>query len=127
MGEPWPGCSIIKVTADEQENLARLGSVVPKDWIVREIRTDTAKFGASYKGGGKGLFDSQRDLGGWLELRLRPAHLDSEHDGIPDDWERAHGLDPNDLADGARAANADCYTHQEVYLNSLIPFPNQKL
>ena len=89
--------------------------------IVEEIRTGTAHHGASYKGGGKGIIDSQRDVGGWPELRSRPAPIDSDHDGMPDDWERAHGLSPNDPADGAKVAGADGYTHLELYLNSLAP------
>ncbi|MES2696516.1 MAG: pectate lyase [Verrucomicrobiota bacterium] len=89
--------------------------------IVEEIRTGTAKFGASYKGGGKGLIDSQKDVGGWPELKSLPAPVDTDHDGIPDAWEKAHGLNPNDPADGARAAKLDGYTHLELYLNSLVP------
>jgi pectate lyase len=88
--------------------------------IVEEVRTGTAKFGASYKGGGKGLIDSQRDVGGWPELRSLPAPIDTDHDGMPDDWETAHGLDPNNPADGARAATPRGYTHLERYLNSLV-------
>jgi hypothetical protein len=91
--------------------------------IIDEIRTGTARFGASYQGGGKGIIDSQRDVGGWPELRSLPAPLDSDHDGIPDEWERAHGLNPADPADGARAAVPGGYTHLELYLNSLVAAP----
>ena len=87
--------------------------------IIEEIRTGTAKFGASYKGGGKGIIDSQQDVGGWPELHSLPAPADSDHDGIPDEWERAHGLKPDDPADGALAAKAGGYTNLEIYLNSL--------
>ena len=89
--------------------------------IVEEVRTGTAKFGASYKGGGKGLIDSQRDVGGWPELRSLPAPVDTDHDGMPDEWEKVQGLDPNNPADGARAAPSNRYTNLERYLNSLIP------
>jgi hypothetical protein len=91
--------------------------------IVEEVRTGTARFGATYKGGGKGLIDSQRDVGGWPELRSLPAPADSDHDGLPDDWERAHGLDPLDPSDGARPAPGEGYTQLELYLNSLVPNP----
>ena len=37
--------------------------------VVEEIRTGTATFGESYKGGGKGIIDSQKDVGGWPELQ----------------------------------------------------------
>jgi hypothetical protein len=91
--------------------------------IVEEVRTCTARFGATYKGGGKGLIDSQRDVGGWPELRSLPAPVDTDHDGLPDEWERAHGLDPFDPSDGARPAPGEGYTQLELYLNSLVPNP----
>ncbi len=40
---------------------------------------------------------------------------DRDHDGMPDAWERARGLDPRDPADGARVG-ADGYTKLERYL-----------
>ena len=40
--------------------------------IIEEIRTGTAKFGETYKGGGKGIIDSQQAVGGWPELRSHP-------------------------------------------------------
>lgn len=103
------GCSLVRDAVDRR--------------IVEEVRTGTASFGASYKGGGKGLIDSQRDVGGWPELRSRPAPLDSDHDGMPDEWERAHGLDPRDPTDGPRLDKSG-YTHLENYLNSLVSVSN---
>jgi hypothetical protein len=89
--------------------------------IIHEIRTGTAKYGETYGGGGKGLIDSQKIVGGWPELRSRPAPVDSDRDGMPDEWEKRHGLDPNDPADGARDTNGNGYTNLEEYLNSLVP------
>ena len=40
--------------------------------------------------------DSQREAGGWPALRSAPAPVDSDGDGIPDEWEKAHGLNPHD-------------------------------
>ena len=40
-------------------------------------------------------------------------------DGMPDEWEDAHGLDKNNKADG-NTKGADGYTNLEVYLNSLV-------
>lgn len=88
--------------------------------IIREIRTGTARFGETYGGGGKGIIDSQKAVGGWPELHSKPAPVDTDHDGMPDDWERAHHLDPNNSADGALDANGDGYTNLEDYLNALV-------
>lgn len=88
--------------------------------IIEEIRSGTAKYGATYKGGGKGIIDSQTDVGGWPDLASLPAPPDTDRDGLPDTWEVAHGLDPGDPTDGARFGD-DGYTHLEHYLNSLVP------
>ena len=64
------------------------------------------------------IIDSQKDVGGWPAYASGPAPADADADGMPDDWERAHGLDPADPADGPRAGR-DGYTNLEVYLNEL--------
>ena len=38
---------------------------------------------------------------------------------MPDDWERQHGLNPNDATDGNQTAT-DGYTNLEHYLNGII-------
>jgi hypothetical protein len=40
---------------------------------------------------------------------------------MPDAWERAHGLDAANPADGPRDRDGDGYTNLEEYLNSLVP------
>ncbi len=65
------------------------------------------------------VIDSQAEVGGWPELRSLPAPLDSDHDGMPDDWERAHGLNPNNPTDRNGVRDGDGYTNLDKYLNSL--------
>jgi len=100
------GCSLARDSVDAR--------------IVNEIRTGTAKFGARYGGGGKGIIDSQAEVGGWPELRSKPAPSDTDHDGMPDDWEKKHKLDAHNPADGA-LVDRDGYTNLEKYLNALVP------
>ncbi|KAI0541312.1 fibronectin [Xylaria digitata] len=45
---------------------------------------------------------------------------DTDGDGIPDDWERAHGLDPQDPSDVMKIGSSG-YANIEVYVNSLVP------
>lgn len=87
--------------------------------IIEETRTGTARYGKQWNGGGTGIIDSQNDVGGWPELKSAPAPLDSDSDGIPDDWERTHHLNPNNSADG-RQITKDGYANLEVYLNELV-------
>ena len=104
------GCSLFRDSVDRR--------------IIEEIRTGTARFGETYGGGGKGIIDSQTAVGGWPELRSQSAPTDTDHDGMPDDWERKHGLDLNNSADGTSDANGNGYTNLEEYLNSITPPTN---
>ncbi len=80
-------------------------------------RSFTAKGG---KGGLFGIIDSQKDVGGYPVMKGGGAPADTDHDGLPDAWETAHGLDPANPADAAQpSAKARGYTQLEVYLNSL--------
>ncbi len=56
--------------------------------------------------------------GGWPLLSSTTPPTDSDHDGMPDDWELAHGLNPNDSTD-RNSIGQDGYTQLEVYLNTL--------
>jgi hypothetical protein len=64
------------------------------------------------------LINSQADVGGWPQLAPGRPWVDRDGDGIPDDWERAHGLNARDARDGARVT-ADGYTNLEHWLNEL--------
>jgi hypothetical protein len=56
----------------------------------------------------------------WPDYRTYNVPVDTDHDGIPDDWEKAHGLNPNDPNDANADCNGDGYTNLEKYLNSLV-------
>jgi hypothetical protein len=89
--------------------------------VIQEVRDGTFKFKGS-KTGLAGLPDSQDDVGGWEEYPEvhRAADWDTDGDGMPDDWEKSHGLNPKDPADGNKDFNGDGYTNLEKYLNSLV-------
>ncbi|MDR2804829.1 MAG: pectate lyase [Dysgonamonadaceae bacterium] len=94
------------------------GASLVRDAIDRRI-TDEVRNGA-FTYGDKGLIDSQSQVGGWPELSSLPAPVDSDNDGMPDDWEDANGLDKFDAGDNAAYGLSPVYTHLEMYLNSLI-------
>jgi hypothetical protein len=54
----------------------------------------------------------------WPVLTCGAAPVDTDHDGMPDTWETANGLNPNNAADRQGIA-ANGYTNLENYLNSL--------
>jgi rhamnogalacturonyl hydrolase YesR/pectate lyase len=62
------------------------------------------------------LIDSQKQVGGWPRLRTEPPPADSDRDGMPDAWEKAHGLDPRNPADGATLGTSGI-SNLETYLN----------
>ena len=59
------------------------------------------------------------EAGGWPELKSAPAPADADHDGMPDDYEKAQGLNPSDPADGPKLSPSG-YSNVELYLNSLV-------
>lgn len=74
---------------------------------------------AAVRDRGGGLIDSQKEVGGWPELKSLPPFLDGDSDGMPNHWERAHSLN---LAadDSAGDADANGYSNLEDYLNSIV-------
>lgn len=87
--------------------------------IIEETRTGTASFRGS-KSGLPGIIDSQKDVGGWPELKAKEAPLDTDQDGMPDSWELAMNLNPEDPADSNSNTLHKGYTNVEVYLNGLV-------
>ena len=65
------------------------------------------------------IIASQQEIGGWPEfVASTAAPIDGDHDGIPDQWERRQGLNPNEPSD-AQTVAADGYTWLENYLSQL--------
>jgi len=88
--------------------------------IANEVRIGKATYNGS-NGSLNGLIDSQKDVGGWPEYKALPAPLDTDLDGMPDEWETSCGLNPNIPADAlAKTLSAEGYTNLEVYLNGLV-------
>ncbi|MDP1590695.1 MAG: hypothetical protein Q8M07_23275 [Prosthecobacter sp.] len=67
------------------------------------------------------IVDSPAQVGGWPELAPGTPPQDRDHDGMPDEWEAKHGLNPADPADGSNDADGDGYTNLEEFLNETDP------
>lgn len=92
---------------------------------MEEAKTGTAKYKGSITKS-PGIIDKVSDVNGYTEANFgtatRPADFDTDKDGIPDAWEIANGLDPNDAADALTYSldSKGYYTNLEVYANSLV-------
>lgn len=96
------------------------------DFIIDDTRRGTATYTGS--GNSRGLINNQNDnkpsdapanWSAWPDLMSATAPVDTDGDGIPDEWETEHGLNPNNPAD-ALTLDEERYTMLEVYLNSLV-------
>ncbi len=119
--DPFPAAPVTTQSAIDAYPLvlANAGATLP-----RRDRHDArvvAEVASGKPAVGNGIIDKPEQVGGWLEYRSVPAPLDSDHDGMPDAWERANGLDPTDPADGAKDSDKDGYTNLEEYLNGTNP------
>ncbi len=96
--------------------------------IVNEVETGIPNFeGKYYRSEHKnlnhsiklGIIDSQIDVGGWPELKTSEPLVDTDHDGMPDEWELANKLDPKDSSDASKISK-NGYSNIENYLNELV-------
>ena len=120
MNAPWDAMLINQESPQDAYNsvLAHAGCSKPNrdvvdTRIIEEVRNGTSAYGNN------GIITTPGDVGGWPELKSAPAPADSDHDGMPDNWEKVHGLNPEDSKDGNETSK-DGYTNLEIYLNSPV-------
>ena len=131
MDAPAPTGDVTTHSAAESFNkvLAYSGASLYRDEIdaryMEEAKTGTAKYKGSITNS-PGIIDKVSDVNGYTESTFgkgsRPADFDTDNDGIPDAWELANGLDPNDASDALTYSldSKGYYTNLEVYANSLV-------
>jgi hypothetical protein len=126
LAKPMPFEPVTTQTAEEAYRLvlAHAGASLHRDALDNVIVRDVREGKATYTGDhcAPGIINIQDDvkLGNspWPELKSLPAPKDTDGDGMPDDWERQHGLNPTNPADG-NTVNSDGYTMLEHYLNEI--------
>jgi len=113
--EPFPAPPVQTQSAEEAFELVlqKAGATLP-----RRDSVDARVVAEARNGTGR-IINNENEVGGWPAYASGEPPADSAHDGIPDDWKKAHGLsltNPN----VSNVLNAEGYTWLEVYLNSLI-------
>ncbi|CAM3716800.1 FIMAH domain-containing protein [Marinicrinis lubricantis] len=93
--------------------------------LVRDLIDERTMDGVKYQYGV--IIGDENDMGGYAPLKQATAPADTDRDGMPDAWEEANGLDPNDPSDRNGDRNGDGYTNLEDYLNELAApgFPEE--
>ena len=131
MDDPAPTGQVTTHSAAEayEKVLAYAGASLYRDEVDARYMEEAQTGTATYKGSitnSPGIIDKVADVKGYTETNFgtgsRPAGFDTDKDGIPDEWEKANGLNPNDASDALTYSldKKGYYTDIEVYANSLV-------
>jgi pectate lyase len=108
-----PSLTILSSTEAYEAVLADVGATRPKlDSVDQRILADV-------KNGTGKIINHPSEVGGWPTLASGKPPADRDNDGMPDTWEEAHGLKPDDAEDRNGTREPGGYTHLEEYLNSI--------
>lgn len=102
-----------------QDVLQFAGAILPqRDGVDKRIVTETTNGTATGMGvfGKQGIIDAPSAVGGWSNYTSTKAPIDTDADGMPDDWEIKHHLNPNNPTD-RNLSDKNGYTNLEIYLN----------
>mgnify|MGYP001534136293 FL=1 len=132
MDEPAPMGEVTTHSAENAFSKVMLycGASIYRDEVdaryMEEAQTGTATYTGSVTKQ-EGLVDLVSDVNGYTEANFptgqRPDGYDSDNDGMPDEWEIANGLNPNDASDASLYTidtQKGWYTNVEVYINSIV-------
>lgn len=140
VNKPYPNMPQVKITSAKKAYeyvLENVGATMPKrdsvdERIIKTVITGQAIYADdapeytpdyirkrlsadSYK---QGIIYDIRQVGGMPEYKGEP-YLDSDGDGMPDEWEIKNGLNPFDPNDALLDCNGDGYTNIEKYINGI--------
>jgi hypothetical protein len=119
--------------------LENVGAILPKRDAVDKRIVEQVKTGKiQYTEGGKtnigdryvkrrlpadsykqGIITHPSQVGGYPQYKGTP-YKDADNDGMPDEWEKAHHLNPKDASDAVKDRDGDGYTNIEEFLNSVV-------
>ena len=131
LDQPTEAGTVTTHTANQAFNkvLGYAGASLVRDNVDERYMTEAKNGTATYTGsvtGKKGRIDKVSDVNGYTEANFgtgsRETGFDSDNDGIPDAWETANGLNPNNATDASQFTldPKKYYSNLEVYANSLV-------
>lgn len=123
---PFPAVPVTTQSAKEAYKLVldKVGCNFPKrdtldERIINEVKHRKGEL-VDVQGHFPHGTDYQATVNAWPALKSLPAPADKDEDGMPDAWETAHKLNPNDASDASGYTLNKQYTNIEVYINSLV-------
>jgi hypothetical protein len=141
VNEPMPMATVSIISARQAYDfvLENVGATMPKrdavdERIVEEVRTGKITYTEggqtgigkqfikrrlpedSYK---QGIITHPSQVGGYPDYKGTP-YKDSDQDGMPDEWEKKNGLNPNNASDATLDKDKNGYTNIEDYLNGVV-------
>jgi pectate lyase len=99
------GCAVHRDTLDER--------------IINEVKNRTGKY-IDVQGGYPHGTAYEQTVNAWPSLKSTAAPMDTDKDGMPDEWEKKNGLNPSDASDAVSYKLHPRYNNIEVYINSLV-------
>ncbi|MCS3532808.1 polysaccharide lyase family 1 protein [Chryseobacterium sp. JUb7] len=86
--------------------------------VLKDVKNGSFTYNGS-KGSTNGIIDSQKDVGGFPNLKTGKSLPDSDNDGMPDEWEIKNGLNPKFADANGRDLDKN-YDNIEVYFNDIV-------
>lgn len=124
---PFDIVSVTTQTAEEayQLVLQKAGAALPKrdtldQRIIGNVKSRTGAL-IDVQGNFPHGTAYEQTVGAWPTLKSAPAPKDADQDGMPDEWEKKHGLNPADGNDASGYTLDKQFTNIEKYLNELVP------
>jgi len=118
-GATLPGRDAVDQRITEQVRTGKINAIAnvklpQKQFEHRRLPIDSYKIG---------IITDPSQVGGYPEYKGTP-YKDSDSDGMPDDWETKHALNPKNASDASLDRDKDGYTNIEEYLNSVVDIKN---
>lgn len=124
LNSPISVSAVSTQTAQEAYNLvlASAGASLKRDAVDQRAVDGTisgsTNYGGTY-GANKGIIDNENQVGGYPTYNTYDQITDSDKDGMDDEWEALHGMNPA-VKDDAGDVDGNGYTNIEEYCNCLV-------